>query len=80
MQINVMVEWLLLAVPWGCLRYVIVVFPDHTQLQFLAESPSISDLVVLYRIHKFGAQKNRLDVYQNSHFCQINFYVLSVLH
>ena len=25
-----MVEWLLLAVPWGCLRFVIVVFPDHT--------------------------------------------------
>ena len=27
-----MVEWLLLAVPWGCLRFVIVVFPDHTHL------------------------------------------------
>ena len=26
----VMVEWLLLAVPWGCLRFVIVVFPGHT--------------------------------------------------
>ena len=26
----VMVEWLFLAVPWGCLRLVIVVFPDHT--------------------------------------------------
>ena len=25
----VMVEWLFLAVPWGCLRFVIVVFPDH---------------------------------------------------
>ena len=24
------VEWLFLAVPWGCLRFVIVVFPDHT--------------------------------------------------
>ena len=31
----VMVEWLLLAVPWGCLRFVIVVFPDHTHLLFL---------------------------------------------
>ena len=30
----VMVEWLFLAVPWGCLRFVIVVFPDHTHLQF----------------------------------------------
>ena len=26
----VVVEWLFLAVPRGCLRFVIVVFPDHT--------------------------------------------------
>ena len=26
----VMVEWLFLSVPWGCLQFVIVVFPDHT--------------------------------------------------
>ena len=26
----VMAEWLLLAVQWGCLRFVIVVIPDHT--------------------------------------------------
>ena len=25
-----MVEWLFLAVSWGCLLFVIVVFPDHT--------------------------------------------------
>ena len=31
----VMVEWLFLTVPWGCLRFVIVVFPDHSQLIFL---------------------------------------------
>ena len=30
-----MVEGLFLAVPWGCLRFVIVVFPDHTHLLFL---------------------------------------------
>ena len=30
----VMVEWLFLAVPWGCLRFVIVVFPGHTHLLF----------------------------------------------
>ena len=23
-------EWLFLVVPWSCLRFVIVVFPDHT--------------------------------------------------
>ena len=27
--------WLFLAVPWGCLRFVIVVFPDYTHLLFL---------------------------------------------
>ena len=30
----VAVVWLSLAVPWGCLQFVIVVFPDHTQLLF----------------------------------------------
>ena len=30
----VMVGWLFLAVPWGCLRFVIVAFPDHTHLLF----------------------------------------------
>ena len=30
-----MVEWLFLAAPWVCLRFVIVVFPDHTHLLFL---------------------------------------------
>ena len=30
-----MVVWLFLAVPWVCLRFVIVVFPDHTHLIFI---------------------------------------------
>ena len=30
----VMGEWLFLAVPRGCLQFVIVVFPDHTHLLF----------------------------------------------
>ena len=34
----VLVEWLFLVVPWGCLRFVIVVFPDHTHLLFLKVS------------------------------------------
>ena len=32
-----MVERLFLAVPWGCLRFVIVVFPDHTHLLFFID-------------------------------------------
>ena len=31
----VMVEWVFLAVPRGCLRFVIVGYPDHTHLLFL---------------------------------------------
>ena len=32
-----MVEWLFRLVPWGCLRFVIVVFPGHNRLLFLKE-------------------------------------------
>ena len=32
----VIVVWLFLAVPWVCLRFVIVVFPDHTHLLFFS--------------------------------------------
>ena len=31
----VMVERLFLVMPWGCLRFVNVVFPDHTYLLFI---------------------------------------------
>ena len=34
----VMVEWLVLGVPCGCLRFVIVVFPDSTPLLFLSNA------------------------------------------
>ena len=37
----VMVERLFLAVPRGCLRFVIVVFPDHTHLLFLMGNPEL---------------------------------------
>ena len=30
----VTVEWLFLAMPWGWMWFVIVVFPDHTHLLF----------------------------------------------
>ena len=33
-----MVERLFLAVPRGCLQFVIVVYPDHTHLLFLTNS------------------------------------------
>ena len=39
----VMVEWFFLAVPWGCLRFVIVVFPDHAHLLFVWSRGQISN-------------------------------------
>ena len=38
-----MVERLFLAVPRGCLQFVIVVFPDHTHLLFLAQKKQESN-------------------------------------
>ena len=39
----VIVELLFLAVPWGCLQFVIVVFPGHTHLLFLSSLESDVD-------------------------------------
>ena len=38
----VMAEWLFLAVPFGCLRFVIVVFANHTHLLFLTRGLGIA--------------------------------------
>ena len=46
----VMVERLFLAVPRGCLRFVIVVFPDHTHLLFSTILYTIS-LAISYVSH-----------------------------
>ena len=47
----VMVEWLFLAVPWGCLQFVIVVFPDHTHLLFLTH------ISLAFFLHDIGKQR-----------------------
>ena len=39
----VMVERLFLTVPRGCLQFVIVVFPDHTNLLFLKLTKTLKD-------------------------------------
>ena len=50
----VMVERLFLAMPRGCLRFVIVVFPDHTHLLFLVAVTTLTfDLIS--RIIVFGS-------------------------
>ena len=43
----VIVVWLFLAMPWVCLQFVIVVFPDHTHYFLLHLIISIPDLCIL---------------------------------
>ena len=38
-----LVEWLFLSVPWLCQQFVIVIFPDHTDLLFLGVIYANSD-------------------------------------
>ena len=43
-----MVEWLFLVAPWGCLQFEIVIFPDHTHyFLFTVESLSLLHLLFL---------------------------------
>ena len=43
----VIVERLFLTVLWGCLRFVIVAFPDHTRLLFLLCFFGFSDQTIV---------------------------------
>ena len=55
-----MVERLFLAVPRGCLQFVVVVFSDHTHLLFWIEfERKIVHLSIKFNM-RFGAQENRL--------------------
>ena len=47
----VMVDWLFLAVPWGCLRFVIVVFSDHTHLLFLRSRGAQNNPLIHASLH-----------------------------
>ena len=41
----VMVVWLFLAMPWVCLRFVIVVYPDHTHFLFMSSELQMSVVI-----------------------------------
>ena len=64
----VTVEWLFLAVPWGYLRFVIVVFPDHTHLLFF-----ICDMVNAIAFH---LHLTKIDMCRNTrlfyYYCAIS--------
>ena len=44
---RVIVVWLFLVVPWVCLQFMIVVFPDHTHLLFFRVSQFVQFAVLL---------------------------------
>ena len=69
----VMGEWLFLAVPWGCLQFVIVVFPDHSHLLFFINVIMIVQALETKAIFLLQS-KNTLDSIFNK--C----YVISYLH
>ena len=64
----VVVERLFLAVPRGCLWFVIVVFPDHTHLMFLLHKMLVRPIDYLYVSINHNAQ-HVLCFYMNSYLC-----------
>ena len=56
----VMVEWLFLAVPWGCLQFVIMVFPDHTHLLFYGSITPRSSALFLFAKIRGKLEKLRI--------------------
>ena len=47
----VMDEWFFPGVPWGCLWFVVVVFPDHTYLLYFVSRQRLSkDLPLLFNV------------------------------
>ena len=64
----VMVKRLFLAVPGGCLQFVIVVFPDHTHLLFLVQiSQSLWQGFFIAEIpaHEVPRSSGRFFLFQN---------------
>ena len=60
-----MVERLFLAVPRGCLQFVIVVFPDHTHLLFLNAQQKVKRVTFVRRNHfasVYRAKKRQEDL------------------
>ena len=62
-----MAEWLFLAVPWDCLWFVIVVFPDHTHL-------------LLLHMLKIQSDYNHKDMHGVCHMCDRNRYEIVFFH
>ena len=67
----VMVERLFLAVPRGCLQFVIVVFPDHTRLLTLIQP----DFWTVYNLSALTSANNHFMIFFVSYFVPVNVLV-----
>ena len=79
-----MVERLFLVVPWGCLRFVIVVFPDHTHLLFLSfckNQMQIKKMLKLLKqfLNAFDSSVSVENVHNMKPVCKMDW-VSSLLH
>ena len=72
----VIVVWLFLAVPLVCLRFVIMVFPEHTHLLFL--KTVLSKLLALFvkQLMRISSSHNCLCFNMNPDIFQIHVYII----
>ena len=85
----VMVERLFLAVPWGCLRFVIVVFLDHTHLLYryieiaivckLLKIYSVSPMKLLIRNESFIWERSVLSLLHTQWKCSYEWALRTLL-
>ena len=73
------VEWLFLAVSWGCLRFVIVVFPGHTHLLCLDLRAANTQTSLRKRTiaPEFGAQREREREREDQGLCKVYYSYLA---
>ena len=77
----VMVERLFLAVPQGCLRFVIVVFPDHTHLLFLGTVLQTMRFVSPAQYNKLFAHLNKFELFLFSpQYIRPKSYPINIVH
>ena len=76
----VMVEWLFLAVPWGCLRLLSVVIPDHTHLILFKGCCVIFFIFIQIKIQHFSSKQWRPDQIQRSVASDLGLHCLPMSH
>ena len=66
-----MVDRLFLTVPWGCLRFVIVVFPDHTHLLYFIIRKRHHKVPLILKQEFTGKQGSTIKAHMNPNYLSI---------